>query len=53
MTLIWLIVWLIAHMPAVAMFGPWNSWGIGLAVCVVIDLLGGLGRGSRVRYVRR
>jgi hypothetical protein len=42
MTFIWLIVWLIAHTPEVDLFGPWNNWGVALAVCVVIDLLGGL-----------
>ena len=52
MTFIWLIVWLIAHTPAVAVFGPWNSWGIGLGVCVVIDLIGALGHRSRYRYGR-
>jgi hypothetical protein len=40
MTVIWLIVWLIAHSPDVELSGPWNSWGIGLTVCLAIDLLG-------------
>lgn len=40
MTFIWLIVWLLLHTPDVELFGPWNNWGVALAVCVVIDLLG-------------
>lgn len=47
MTFLWLIVWLIAHTPAVQMFGAWNTWGIALAVCVVIDLMGALGANAR------
>ena len=42
MTIVWLIVWLIAATPDVAVLGPWNSWGIALAVCFAIDLLGAL-----------
>ena len=49
MTVIWLIVWLLFHTPAVAVFGPWNDWGIALAVCVAIDLLGALRTNTRVR----
>lgn len=46
MTFIWLVVWLISHAPAVEMFGTWNNWGMALAVCVVIDLIGALSAGS-------
>jgi hypothetical protein len=49
MTVIWLIVWLIVQTPDVAVFGPWNNWGIALGVCVVIDLLGVLRANSRAR----
>jgi hypothetical protein len=49
MTVIWLIVWLIAHTPDVAAFGPWNSWGVALAVCFAIDVLGVLRANSGVR----
>jgi hypothetical protein len=51
MTVIWLIVWLLAHVPDVAVFRPWNSWGIALVVCFGIDLLGVLrvNRNARVR----
>jgi hypothetical protein len=47
MTVIWLIVWLLAHTPDVAMFGSWNNWGIALAGCGAIDLLGALRTNSR------
>jgi hypothetical protein len=49
MTVIWLIVWLLAHTPDVAVVGPWNSWGIALVVCFGIDLLGALRAGSNTR----
>lgn len=49
MTVIWLIVWLLAHVPAVQVLGPWNNWGIALAVCFGIDLLGVLRANSSVR----
>ena len=49
MTFIWLIVWLLLHTPAVAVFGPWNDWGVALAVCVAIDLLGVLRANTTVR----
>jgi hypothetical protein len=51
MTVIWLIVWLIAGTPDVAAFGPWNNWGIAVAVCLAIDLLGVLraNNGARTR----
>jgi hypothetical protein len=49
MTVIWLIVWLLAHVPDVAVFGPWNSWGIALVVCFGIDLLGALRANTSVR----
>jgi len=49
MTVIWLIVWLLAHTPDVAVFGPWNSWGIALVVCFGIDLLAALRAGSNTR----
>lgn len=44
MTVIWLIVWLIKGTPGVAAWGPWNSWGVALFVCLAVDLIGGLGR---------
>jgi hypothetical protein len=47
MTVIWLVVWLIAETPHVASWGPWNSWGVALFVCLAIDLLGALGRNAR------
>jgi hypothetical protein len=47
MTIIWLIVWLVQGTPDVASWGPWNSWGIGLFVCLAIDLLGALGSSGR------
>ena len=37
MTVIWLIVWLIQGTPAPEM---WNNWGIALAICLVLDVLG-------------
>ncbi len=49
MTFIWLVAWLIWHTPQVRMLDAWNDWGIALAVCIVIDLLGVLGAGSRSR----
>jgi hypothetical protein len=52
MTVIWLLVWLIAATPDVAAFGLWNSWGIALAVCLAIDLLGVL-RANTGRRTRR
>jgi hypothetical protein len=47
MTVIWLIVWLIKDTPDVVSWGPWNSWGIALFVCLAIDLLGALGNHGR------
>jgi hypothetical protein len=49
MTVIWLIVWLLASTPDVAVFGPWNSWGIALMVCFGIDLLGVLRANASTR----
>jgi hypothetical protein len=49
MTVVWLIVWLLAHVPEVAVFGPWNSWGVALMVCFGIDLLGVLRANASVR----
>ena len=43
MTFIWLVAWLISQTPQVQMFGAWNNWGIALAVCLAIDLIGSLG----------
>jgi hypothetical protein len=40
MTFIWLIVWLLLHTPDVEVLGPWNDWGVALAVCMAIDVLG-------------
>lgn len=40
MTFIWLIVWLIQGTPAVEFQPDVNSWAIGLAVCIAIDLIG-------------
>ena len=42
MTFIWLVVWLLSHTPHLEMFGSWNSWGIALAVCLAIDVIGAL-----------
>ncbi|GAA1032620.1 hypothetical protein GCM10009557_31690 [Virgisporangium ochraceum] len=42
MTFIWLVVWLLFRTPDVELFGPWNDWGVALAVCAAIDLLGAL-----------
>lgn len=36
MVFTWLLLWLICQTPAVVM---WNNWGIGLAICVGIDVL--------------
>jgi hypothetical protein len=47
MTVIWLIVWLIQGTPDVASWGPWNSWGIALFLCLAVDLFGALGRTGR------
>jgi hypothetical protein len=49
MTVVWLIVWLFAHTPAVEAFGPWNNWGTALVVCLAIDLITSLGSGKRTR----
>jgi|RhiMetdeSRZDD1v2_1073273.scaffolds.fasta_scaffold16466_7 hypothetical protein len=39
MTVLWLVAWSVAALPP-AFVGPrWNSWGIVLATCVVIDLI--------------
>jgi hypothetical protein len=54
MTVIWLIVWLVQGTPEVASWGPWNSWGIALFLCLAVDLFGALGRsGSRNAGSRR
>jgi hypothetical protein len=42
-----LVVWLVKRTPEVLMFGAWNNWGVALAVCVVIDLLTGMGANAR------
>jgi hypothetical protein len=47
MTVIWLVAWLIEGTPDVASWGPWNSWGIALFVCLAIDVVGVLGGGRR------
>lgn len=47
MTFIWLVVWLIAGTPDVDSWGPWNSWGIALFVCLAIDVISALGAGPR------
>jgi hypothetical protein len=47
MTFIWLIVWLVQGTPDVVSWGPWNSWGIALFVCLAIDLLGALSSSGR------
>ena len=36
MTIAWLIVWVLSKTPAVFF---WNDWCIGLAVCLIIDVL--------------
>lgn len=52
MTVIWLIVWLIYHTPAVEAWSSWNNWGVALFVCLAIDLIGAIAARSRPR-VRR
>jgi hypothetical protein len=52
-TVIWLIVWLIQDTPDVAAWGPWNSWGVALFVCLGVDLISALGRGGRGRRRRQ
>jgi hypothetical protein len=47
MTIIWLIVWLVQGTPDVASWGPWNSWGVALFVCLAVDLIGALSRPGR------
>ncbi|GAA3337476.1 hypothetical protein GCM10020358_13890 [Amorphoplanes nipponensis] len=47
MTVIWLIVWLVQGTPEVASWGPWNSWGTALFVCLAIDFIGALGSNAR------
>lgn len=47
MTVIWLLGWLINETPDVASWGPWNSWGVALFVCLAVDLIGALGGGAR------
>lgn len=37
MTVLWLIIWLVNETPQVFM---WNNWAIGLAICLIIDVLG-------------
>ena len=46
MTVIWLIVWLVQGTPDVLSWGPWNSWGVALFVCLAVDLIGALGHGG-------
>lgn len=38
MTLVWLLVWVCCDAPPVD-FDPLNAWAVGLAVCVLIDVL--------------
>jgi len=45
-TVIWLIVWLVQGTPDVLSWGPWNSWGVALFVCLAVDLIGALGHGG-------
>jgi hypothetical protein len=47
MTVIWLLVWLVKDTPDVASWGPWNSWGVALFVCLAVDLIGAMGSGAR------
>jgi hypothetical protein len=47
MTVIWLLVWLVKDTPDVASWGPWNSWGVALFVCLAVDLIGATGGGAR------
>jgi hypothetical protein len=47
MTVLWLIVWLVQGTPDVSSWGPWNSWGIALFICLALDLIGALGRSGR------
>jgi hypothetical protein len=47
MTVIWLIVWLVQDTPEVHSWGPWNSWGTALFICLAIDLMGALGGNAR------
>lgn len=47
MTVIWLVVWLVQDTPDVASWGPWNSWGTALFVCLAVDFVGALGSNAR------
>ena len=40
MTVIWLVVWLVNSTPPVEVINSWNNWGIALAICLLIDVLG-------------
>jgi hypothetical protein len=40
MTVLWLIIWVLSHTPPVQIINNWNNWGIALAICLVIDILG-------------
>lgn len=40
MTFIWLIIWVLSLTPPIEFFSSWNNWGIALAICLLIDILG-------------
>jgi hypothetical protein len=53
MTVIWLIVWLVEGTPDVVAWGPWNSWGVALFVCLGLDLIAAIGRSGSGRRRRQ
>jgi hypothetical protein len=44
MTFLWLLAWLLSESPHVEILHSWNDWGIALAVCIAIDVLGAISR---------
>lgn len=44
MSIIWLLVWLLSSTPVLhgdVILGL-NAWGLALAICVIVDILGAL-----------
>ena len=39
MTLVWLVWWAIQETPAVGIVAAWNEWGVGLLVCLAMDVI--------------
>lgn len=50
MTILWLIAWWLSAMPTVEVLLTWNGWGIGLVVCLAVDLVASLGFGYSRTY---